>query len=118
MTHSEAGKGRWSTREVILLGLLGALLFVAKMALAPLPNIEPVSLLVIVYTLVLGWKALCPVYIYAALECLVWGLSYWSISYLYIWTVLLLLTMLLRRCLLYTSPSPRDLSTSRMPSSA
>jgi len=25
---------------------------------------------------------------------------------------------LLRRCLLYTSPSPRDLSTSRMPSSA
>ena len=26
--------------------------------------------------------------------------------------------LLLRRCLLYTSPSPRDLSTSRMPSSA
>ena len=25
---------------------------------------------------------------------------------------------LVRRCLLYTSPSPRDLSTSRMPSSA
>ena len=25
---------------------------------------------------------------------------------------------LMRRCLLYTSPSPRDLSTSRMPSSA
>ena len=26
--------------------------------------------------------------------------------------------MLIRDCLLYTSPSPRDLSTSRMPSSA
>ena len=29
---------------------------------------------------------------------------------LYIWTII--------TCLLYTSPSPRDLSTSRMPSSA
>ena len=27
-------------------------------------------------------------------------------------------TMLINDCLLYTSPSPRDLSTSRMPSSA
>ena len=30
----------------------------------------------------------------------------------------LLLLLLLLSCLLYTSPSPRDLSTSRMPSSA
>ena len=29
-----------------------------------------------------------------------------------------LLQMLINNCLLYTSPSPRDLSTSRMPSSA
>ena len=28
------------------------------------------------------------------------------------------LTTLIKICLLYTSPSPRDLSTSRMPSSA
>ena len=32
--------------------------------------------------------------------------------------LLLLLLGVVRRCLLYTSPSPRDLSTSRMPSSA
>jgi len=30
----------------------------------------------------------------------------------------LIFVALLRNCLLYTSPSPRDLSTSRMPSSA
>ena len=28
------------------------------------------------------------------------------------------ITTLIKNCLLYTSPSPRDLSTSRMPSSA
>ena len=51
-------------RELVLLALLGALLLVTKLALAWLPNIEPVSLLVLVYTAVLGWKALAPVYVY------------------------------------------------------
>ena len=97
MTGSESGRRRWSTREIVLLGLLGAVLFVAKMAMAPLPNIEPVSLLVIVYTLTLGWRALCPIYLYAALECAVWGISYWSISYLYVWAVLAVIAGLLRR---------------------
>ena len=47
-------------REVAVLGLLGAVLFGSKAALAWLPNVEPVSLLVIVYTVVLGWRALFP----------------------------------------------------------
>ena len=33
-------------------------------------------------------------------------------------TVVIAIILLLISCLLYTSPSPRDLSTSRMPSSA
>ena len=59
---------RLEAREIVLLGLLGAVLFVAKTALAFLPNIEPVTLLVMVYASVLGWRALCPVYVYVALE--------------------------------------------------
>ena len=39
--------------EIAVLGLLGAVLFAGKIALAGLPNIEIVSLLVIVYTVVL-----------------------------------------------------------------
>ena len=42
-------KQAFTAREIAVLGLLSALLFGAKMAMAPLPNIEPVSLLVIVY---------------------------------------------------------------------
>ena len=60
-----SGKHRpMGARELVLLALLGALLLVTKLALAWLPNIEPVSLLVLVYTAVLGWKALAPVYVY------------------------------------------------------
>ena len=85
------------TRELVLLALLGALLWVSKMALAMLPNIEPVSLLLIVYTVVLGWKALIPLYVYVVMELLIWGIGFWSICYTYVWLVLVLLAMLFRR---------------------
>lgn len=82
--------------ELIVLALLGALMFAAKMALAALPNIEPVSLLVIVYTVVYGRKALYPIYVYVMLEVLFWGLGLWNLNYLYVWLVLFFLAMVFR----------------------
>lgn len=69
----------------------------AKMVLAPLPNIEPISFFVIVYVLVFGFRALIPIYIYVLLEISTWGLGYWSICYLYVWAVLALAAGCLRR---------------------
>ena len=46
------------------------------------------------------------------------GLSINIIGTLCIETILSAMMRSIHRCLLYTSPSPRDLSTSRMPSSA
>lgn len=77
-------------KELAVLGLLGAVLFAAKMAMAWLPNIEPVSLLVMVYAAVLGRRALYPIYVYVGLECCVWGIHLWSVNYLYIWLILYL----------------------------
>ena len=82
--------------ELIVLALLGALMFAAKMALAALPNIEPVSLLVIVYTVVYGRKALYPIYVYVMLEILFWGLGLWNLNYLYVWLVLFFLARVFR----------------------
>lgn len=87
---------RLTAKNLVVLGLLGALMFVAKMAMAPLPNIEPVSLLVVVYTVVFGIRALYPIYIYVALECLIWGINLWTINYLYVWAVLAILAWFLR----------------------
>ncbi len=72
-------------------------MFVAKMVMAPLPNIEPVSLLVMVYAVIFGRLALYPIYIYVGLECLIWGINLWTINYLYIWLVLAALAWLFRR---------------------
>ena len=83
--------------ELIVLALLGALMFAAKMALAALPNIEPVSMLVIVYTVVYGKKALYPIYVYVMLEILFWGLGLWNLNYLYVWLVLFFLASIFRQ---------------------
>ena len=77
-----------SLREMILFGMLGALTFAMKVAMAGLPNIEPVSLTLLVYAAVFGWKALYPAYIYVVMEILYFGLGTWNICYLYVWPIL------------------------------
>lgn len=77
--------------------MLGALTFGTKVAMSWLPNIEPVSLLVMLYAVVLGKKGLYPIYVYVFLEILVYGLGLWNIMYLYIWAVLAVLAWLLRK---------------------
>lgn len=88
---------RITTRELVLYALLGAVMFALKMAMAALPNIEPVSLLVILYTLTFGRWALWPIYVYVLLEILTWGVNFWTVNYLYVWAILFLLTCLFRK---------------------
>lgn len=88
---------RHTVRELALFGLFGALIFAAKMAMAQFPNIEPVSLLVMLMAVCYGWRGLCSVYLYVFLELAFWGLGLWSFCYLYIWLVLFVLARLLRR---------------------
>jgi energy-coupling factor transport system substrate-specific component len=83
--------------EVVLFGILGALTFGAKVVMAPLPNIEPVSLMVMLFAVVFGLKGLYPVMIYVLLEILVYGLGTWNIMYLYIWPILAIAAFLLRK---------------------
>ena len=99
-----------SVRELTLYAFLGAGLFAAKLAMAQLPNIEPVTLLVMLFAVCFGWKSLCAVAVYAALEFFLWGAGLWAVCYLYIWLVPFLLARAARRvdsplwcCLLYTS---------------
>lgn len=84
-------------REITLFGMLAALTFGAKVAMSALPNIEPVSLMVLVFGAVFGWKALFPVYAYVMAEILFYGLGTWNINYLYIWAMLAAAAVLLRK---------------------
>ena len=83
-------------REWILFGILGALTFAMKVTMAALPNIEPVSLCILVYGAVFGIKALYPTFVYVTMEILYFGLGTWNICYLYIWAILAVAAWLLR----------------------
>ena len=77
--------------------MLGALTFGAKVAMAGLPNIEPVTLFVMVFGAVFGLKALYPVFVYVLLEILLYGIGTWNLMYLYIWPLLAVIAWLLRK---------------------
>ena len=84
-------------RQIALFGVLGALTFGAKVAMSALPNIEPVSLLVMLFAVVFGRRCLYPIYLYVMLEILFYGIQLWNINYLYVWAILALAAWLMRR---------------------
>jgi energy-coupling factor transport system substrate-specific component len=84
-------------KDIAIIGMMSAIMIAVQVVLGFIPNIELVSLLVILYTLVFGWNALYIIYVFVAVEGLIYGIGPWWINYLYIWTVLFIIAMLLRR---------------------
>ncbi len=96
--YTPLDKKTLSLRQIALFGMLGALTFGCKVAMSALPNIEPVSVFVMVFAAVFGLKCLYPIYVYVLLEILLYGLGTWNIMYLYVWAILALTAYLMRRC--------------------
>ena len=70
-------------------------MYISKMVMEFLPNIHLVGVLTMAYTLVYRKKALYPLYVFVILIGLLNGFNTWWIPYLYIWTLLWAVTMLL-----------------------
>ncbi len=84
-------------RELVVFAMLGTVMFCSKIIMEVLPNIHLLGMFTMTYTVVFRKKALIPIYVYVMLNGLYAGFSLWWIPYLYIWTVLWLVTMLLPR---------------------
>lgn len=83
--------------RLVLSGLMGALLVVSKQAMSGLPNIEPVTLLVILFALELPRETPGAVTVFILLQGVLYGFGLWWAMYLYVWYLLALLAWLLRR---------------------
>lgn len=79
------------------MGVLTAVVFAAQVAMGFLPNIELVTLLFILYTLVLGRKVFLIIYVFVFLEGIFYGFGLWWVNYLYVWTVQSIVTLMLRK---------------------
>ena len=82
-------------REIAVFGMLGALMFASKIIMEALPNIHLLGTFVMALTLVYRKKALYPIYVFVLLAGLFGGFALWWPAYLYVWTVLWAVTMLL-----------------------
>ena len=64
-------------RDLCLMAVLGVVMFVSQVALAFLPNIELVSLFVILFTLVFRKRVVGALGVFILLEGLVYGFGFW-----------------------------------------
>ena len=82
---------------MVIFAMLGTLMFCSKLIMEALPNIHLLGMLIMTYTLAFRRKALIPIYIFVVLTGVYGGFATWWVPYLYIWTVLWGMTMLLPR---------------------
>ena len=88
-------KVKLSIFEISLFGMFGAFMYASKVLMEVLPNIHLIGMLTMILTIAFRKKALIPVYIFVVLCGLFGGFNLWWIPYLYIWTVLWGVTMLI-----------------------
>lgn len=87
----------FKTKDIVIVGIMAALLNIVQVALSFLPNIELVSLLIVLSTIIFSWKTLYIIYIFVLVEGIIFGFGLWWFAYLYVWTILMLITMLFRK---------------------
>lgn len=90
-------KARIGVQVVTRGAMQSALLLISQVALSSIPNTELVSFLTIMFTLMWGAQTLVVVEVFALLEIAIYGVGLWNIMYLYIWPILVLLTLLMRK---------------------
>ncbi|MDO4460766.1 MAG: hypothetical protein Q4C42_11940 [Clostridia bacterium] len=91
------GKGRIGIRDICLMAVLGATMYASQVALAFLPNIELVSLLTILFTLVFKKKIIGILGVFLVIETFTYGINTWTIMYMYVWPILALIAYLFRK---------------------
>ncbi|MEG1848389.1 MAG: hypothetical protein RR238_07950 [Lachnospiraceae bacterium] len=85
------------SKDIALIGMMVATIEAAKVSLSFLPNIELVSLLVILYTLFFKRKAVYAIFIFILMEGFLYGFGIWWFGYLYVWPILAFITHLCRQ---------------------
>lgn len=81
--------------EMVLFAMFAALMFTSKIIMEALPNIHLLGMLVMLCTVVFRAKALIPLYLYVIVQGIYAGFAQWWMPYLYVWTVLWGMTMLI-----------------------
>ena len=78
-----------------LFSMFGAMMCISKYLTEFLPNVHLLGMFTVLFTVVYRRKALIPIYVFVFLMGLTAGFNMWWVPYLYIWTVLWAMAMLI-----------------------
>ena len=84
-----------TTKEIVVFAMLGVIMYASKLILEFAPNVHLLGVFTMAYTIIYRKKALYPIYTYVLLNGMFYGFAAWWIPYLYVWTLLWGVTLLL-----------------------
>ena len=90
-------KTKSAALSAALVGVMAATIECSKLALAAIPNVELVTLLIALYSYTFGSVGVCASFIFVLVEPLVWGFGSWFVSYLIYWPALAIVFWVLGR---------------------
>lgn len=80
---------------LVLFPILGGMMYATKWAMQGLPNIHLIGFFIMAFTAVYRAYALVPIYVFVFLCGVFDGFGTWWVPYLYVWTILWAVSMLL-----------------------
>lgn len=101
-THSQnriMDKSKWklTARDIALVGVMVAVIEVCKVTLMGIPNVELTSFWMIMFALYFGMKVFFVVPVFILLEGMLFGFGLWWVMFLYVWPLLAVVTILMRK---------------------
>lgn len=92
---TQKDKSKLTVQETAVFAMLGALMYGSKVLMDVLPNVHLIGTFIVAETIVYRRKALYPLYVFVLLAGLFNGFGLWWLPYLYIWTILWGMAMLI-----------------------
>ena len=88
-----------TVKELVILSMLGSLMFLGQYIFQFIPNIEVVSLFIIIFSLIYRYKILYSITLFIMLMGIFYGFGLWILGYLIIWPLLCVMTIILSKYL-------------------
>ncbi len=86
-----------TVKDISLIAMMAAVMQVCKTALSFVPNVELVTFWIIIFSLYLGKRIFLAIPVFILIEGMLYGFGLWWIMYLYMWPLLAIITLFLRK---------------------
>lgn len=89
-------RSKLAIKDITLIAVCSVILLAAQLVMRYLPNIELVSLIILLFTQNFGKKTLYIIYLFVFVQGIIYGFGLWWITYLYVWAILYFLCALFK----------------------